>query len=444
MVRNESIPIMGELEFINLQPLDYSPTISECDIKVLYVGANRNGSFISKESAVELSKSLRGTPICGWWREQDQDFGDHGERITIDKDGFKMECLTTPIGFVPLDAKMWFQNFEDYDVAGNPVTREYLMTTGCLWTSQYESARSIIEQGGKGQSMELNSDSLEGHWTTLNNQEGEFFIIDRGSFDKLCVLGDDVEPCFEGASVTAPDVSLTFAKKAENNFKQTLFTMIQELQHALEGGTEFQMDEKEKEILETQDNFELENTEEIQEDTETTTEETAPATEEVAEAEVVESVETEFEEKEDKEEEKEEAESETEDEVEEEDKDDEKYQLLQKEHEDLQTAYSLLEKEVEELRAFKLKVEDAEKDSLIQKFHMLTDEDKKDVVDNKANYSLSDIESKLSVIYTKKQLAAEQEKPQVEESITFTLDNAGAAIPDWVKAVHDTEEELNN
>ena len=36
-------------------------------------------------------------------------------------------------------------------------------------------------------------------------------------FSKLCILGDDIEPCFEGASITAPNISAKFSKKGNNN-----------------------------------------------------------------------------------------------------------------------------------------------------------------------------------------------------------------------------------
>jgi hypothetical protein len=58
---------------------------------------------------------------------------------------------------------------------------------------------------------------------------------------KLCILGDDVEPCFEGASVTAPDVSTNFT--LDDNFKHTLYSMMKDLQNALKGGQ--QMDKLE-------------------------------------------------------------------------------------------------------------------------------------------------------------------------------------------------------
>jgi hypothetical protein len=55
-----------------------------------------------------------------------------------------------------------------------------------------------------------------------------------------------VEPCFEGASVTAPDVSAKFT--LDNNFKRTLYNMMQDLKNALSGGGQ-QMDNLENSIV---------------------------------------------------------------------------------------------------------------------------------------------------------------------------------------------------
>jgi hypothetical protein len=45
---HQSIATINSPEFINLTPLDINPLMSSCEIKVLYIGANRNGSYISK------------------------------------------------------------------------------------------------------------------------------------------------------------------------------------------------------------------------------------------------------------------------------------------------------------------------------------------------------------------------------------------------------------
>jgi len=43
-------------------------------------------------------------------------------------------------------------------------------------------------------------------------------------------------------------------------------------------------------------------------------------------------------------------------------------------------------------------VENSRKDALIAEFYMLSDEDKKDVIENKTKYTLDEIKAKLSVI----------------------------------------------
>ena len=88
------------------------------------------------------------------------------------------------------------------------------------------------------QSMELDEASLNGHWATNTKSGVEFFIINDATFSKLCILGSDVEPCFEGASVTDKQVSKDFT--TNKDFMNTLFTMMNELKDALqynEGGS---------------------------------------------------------------------------------------------------------------------------------------------------------------------------------------------------------------
>ena len=55
---HQSIATIDAPEFINLQPLDINPLMSSCEIKVLYIGQNRNRSFITKEVASEMAKTL--------------------------------------------------------------------------------------------------------------------------------------------------------------------------------------------------------------------------------------------------------------------------------------------------------------------------------------------------------------------------------------------------
>ena len=455
-----SVATLHDPEFLNINSIN--PLVSKCEIKVLYVGENRNRSFISKEVAIEMAQTLPGCPIVGYYIENKEDFGDHGEQIIIDGEGVKFKKLTKPYGFVAPDSKIWFQEFQDTDEFGNVTIREYLMTEGYLWTGQYEECQRVIDNGNP-QSMELDEKTLKGHWSTNTNKGVEFFIINDAMFSKLCILGEDVEPCFEGASVTAPDVSSKFSK--DDSFIPSLFSMIEQLKTTLqEGGyimdgqttqaveetvvteevkdTEFQVIEgATEEAAEIEETVVEENFSEIKDNViETVMDENQDTIEEFKKAE-----------KDEKSKEKEEDKKTSEDEDEETFKcgkdDKEKYSLLEEELSELKNQYALLETEVQELRSFKAKVEDAQKDEMINSFCMLSDEDKADVIENKSKYSLDEIEAKLSVICVRKKVSFDLDSDNKEETAptTFSLDSldADAGLPEWLKAVEKTKNDQN-
>ena len=485
-----SIATIDSPEFINLQPMDINPLMSKCDVKVLYIGQNRNRSLITKQVATEMSKTLRGCPIVGYYIEKKEDFGDHGDQVIIDGEGIKFNKLTKPYGFVAPDARVWFQFFEDQDEFGNTCVREYLMTEGYLWTGQFEECQRVLENSNP-QSMELDEKTLKGYWSTDNNKGVDFFIINDAVFSKLCILGDDVEPCFEGANVSAPNLSSQFSK--DNEFTKSLFTMMSELKFALnnsEGGKPMHneiQNELDNNVVSTsfenQDNVEApvtqfdesgesgaENSSDSQTSAEDEIQETS--TEEEGEAVVLTASKSsandeekvleddakasskkkpeEFVKEKDKEEksETEKSEDNTEDEdkkkfacKEEEDKDKKDKFSLEQQLEELQTQFAALQAENAELLAFKQKVEEKEKDDLIASFYMLSDEDKKDVIKNKANYSLKEIKAELSMICVDKKVNFNLENAaSVEEApVTFNLNSHQAdTLPAWLKAVEDT------
>ena len=125
----------------------------------------------------------------------------------------------------------------------------------------------------------------------------------------------------------------------------------------------------------------------------------------------------------------------------------EDYALLQEQFEELQSKFSALEEQNKELLEFKLEIENQKKDELIKSFYMLSDEDKKDVIDNKASYSLDDIESKLSVICVRKKVNFDLEDTSKEEEevdkdvMTYTVnDNEGSSTPAWIAALKNTRD----
>lgn len=443
MNKNRSVATIEAPEFINLSADAINPGISKCEIKLFYLGKNRNGSYIDKNTAIQMANSLPGCPIVGAYIENKEDFGDHGEVIRIEDGEIHFSCKTVPYGFVGLDSDVWFQKFMDTDEFGNEIEREYMMTTGYLWTEQYEEAKSIIEDG-KGQSMELDGETMEGHWATDNNSGIEFFIINDAIFTKLCILGDDVEPCFEGASIKSPEVNKAFSK--DESFGRTLYTMMNELKDALQNKGGSEMPKQETQVAEDA-LFENNGVEKATEG------DGAAKDEEFANK---------------KEESKSEKEDDSDDEAANDDTEEEDYECkkkksaeknsleedyakLENEFNELKDNFALLENEVEELRAFKLNKVNEEKDALINKYHMLSEEDKADIVANKENYSLDEIESKLALIYVQKNVdfesvdgVKENEANEADPITTFSLDDnidAGIADP-FIEALREANELL--
>lgn len=457
-----SIATIDKPEFINVTP--YNPLISECEIKVLYLGDNRNRSYISKEVATQMANTLPGCPIVGYYKDSVQDFDEHSERVIIDSDGVKFECLTKPYGFVAPDAKIWFQKFEDTDEFGNTVTREYLMTTGYLWTGQFEECQRVIDKGNN-QSMELDKDTLDGHWTKDYKKGVELFIINDAIFSKLCILGEDVEPCFEGSSITKPDVSTSFSK-VDDDFKMTLFTMMEELKEILQGGEKMEFDVKKTEEVVVEENqptdvptdFKKEEKEEDKKE-KTTSEENQDSTEDGKKSEEKKEDDEDKEkfakkeDEDDKEDKSEEPEDKDDKSAEDDDDEDEKrkYSLLEEKYNDLAEKFALLEATnatlVEEnatLTQFKADIEHKEKEELITSFYMLSDEDKKDVIENIDKYSLEDIEGKLSIICVRKKVnfnldeEVKEEKKTEQVAVTFSLEG-GDSEPAFLKALRNTK-----
>ena len=433
---HQSVATINSPEFLNLQPLDINPLMSKCEIKVLYLGANRNHSFITKEVATEIGKTLRGAPIVGYYKEDKEDCVGHGEKVILDDEGVHFETLTKPYGFVSPVAEVWFQDFEDSDGMGNTIIRTYLMTTGFLWTGQFTEASLAVKEG-RPQSMQLDPETLNGTWETNIENKMEFFIINDAIISKLCILGDDVEPCFEGASITAPNVSSTFT--LDENFKHTLFSMMQDLKNALKEGGQQMEDLKETEVTENEvSSTEVENFSETQDkvdkvntlNNDNNTEEVEVSNNFSVENNIDNSSSTETQENYE-----------------------EKYNKLTQDFNELKNCYTAIQEQCEsrtnQLKLFiefKRIVDNKEKDALIAEFYMLSDSDKAEIVENKEKYSLEQIKAKLSVICFDKKISFTKNEEKTEDNTLIynlnTNNDDGKNLPDWVKAVK--EQEKNN
>ena len=401
-----SLPAQDACEFITYPTIN--PLVSQCQIKVLYVGENRNGTVISKAVAAEMGKKLPGSPIVGYYNKEDQDFEGHNKDIEWNGETYDIIDMTKPYGFIGENAHVWFQKFQDED----GVIRDYLLTEGYIWSGIYPESQRIIDKGNN-QSMELDKDTLQGNWDISNKNNGRVFIINDATITKLCILGENFEPCFEGAQITG---SAQFGEYSLQNdlskLREAIAAMSKQIQ---EYERSSQMEDQviqEQEVIETP---EAENFEKIkdnliqdeQQKSEETVEEPQYSLEEIPE-----------------------------------------YIQLKADFEQLQNDYSVLKEENEalvatnqQLNEFKLSVEKKDKQAMIDSFYMLSAEDKQEVQNNIDNYSLNDIEAKLSIICVRNKvdfsLNDKEDEKEKEAPIIFSLDPTASDsdIPEWIQAV---------
>lgn len=192
-----SVNIYGQIE-------KYNQTLSKARCRIFYKYGNRNGTYVTDEFAEKLLSTLPYSPVKGIY--QYDDYTDHG----VERREGRI------YGIVPQDPNIAWETHLDED----GVEREYACTDVLIFTALYEEALEIV---GKGQSMELYEPSLKYHYEVIKGQK--WLVFDEGCFLGLQVLGDDVEPCFEGASFYAlqtsieqiiqkiEEVSKTYAKK---------------------------------------------------------------------------------------------------------------------------------------------------------------------------------------------------------------------------------------
>lgn len=490
---NHTSVALPQVELINIEESKVSPLISKCQIKVCYVSdePNRNKSIITKKVAEEMAYSLRGNPIVGYYNEAEEDFEEHNRIIEIANGKFKIKDTTRPYGFVDLNAKVWFQKFLDDDT----IEREYLVTEGYIWTGQYPESQRIIDSGNV-QSMELDENFLDATWAKDSNGKPQFFIINEAIISKLCILGEDVEPCFEGATITDVQFSLDMG----DNFKERFFSLMNEWTELIKGGTNQMFTRYAVEIgdalwcavwqymLETypnpKDSWESlyrlegiyeegeqkfiilqsrENTAQYyRQDFSLTEEEGFVVTGELvdvaktftpsAEAqfvqEDVEAYALQYKEQNDVTEPVEEPITYSLEGIPEYIELQTKYSELENTYSELNTQFAELQSanealstELESLKAFKLEVERKEKEEMINTtFCMLEEEDKAEIVANIDTYSLEEIEAKLSVICVRKKVNfnLDSEDDPTPGPTVYKLDDIADTedlVPAWVQAV---------
>lgn len=122
------------------------------------------------------------------------------------------------------------------------------------------------------------------------------------------------------------------------------------------------------------------------------------------------------------------------------------YTNIKKEFETLKVEYSALQEKLVPLEAFKLEAERNSKKAMIDSFYMLSDDDKKDVLDNIDTYSIDDIEAKLSVICVRNKVnfnLDEDKEDHTDNPITYNLnDGQTDSTPAWIKSLQSVAKDM--
>ena len=174
IIKEFPVTIYGNLKELN-------PVLSKARCRIFYKYENRNGTYITDEFAQKLISSLPYTPVKGIYDNFDEDYTDHGLKRDLGR----------IYGIVPENPNFSWEKHLDED----EIEREYACCDVYIFTALYEEASQIV---GKSQSMELYQPSIKGDWAIINGKK--LFKFEDGCFLGLQILGNDVEPCFEGAA----------------------------------------------------------------------------------------------------------------------------------------------------------------------------------------------------------------------------------------------------
>ena len=441
--------MVNDIRMIPLDEKDLNTGIQKVKIAVFGIGKGVGGdnrAIPDEKAAINLAKTLRGAPIVGEFLEYKEDFGNHGGKIIITTDEVKFEKTTKPYGFVPMEADVWFENIKGTD---------YVCTEGCVWKGQYKELDDLVYSP---QSMELFEDSIktENSWANIGSNLGRFCLINDANIKSLCILGSDQQPCFPEAGIMAK-----FGKNT-TNFIHELVELAKKMNFTEEGSREMEGENNlglgqpqgedvnnepqqatPDEGAKTEDNNNTQepqgeanpaNTEESNEPTKTEeTPKQEPQSEPIKVDEGSKSNEDVNKQEDKQEEDKASVLTATIEELQ------GKFTTVSEENVKLKEQIAEMSKTIDSLNEFKSKVDKEAKLELISEFTMLSDEEKKDVVDNIDKFSLEEIKNKLSVACFNKGCFSKNEEKNNFTANLVNIENNDTNndndLPEWVKAV---------
>ena len=177
------------------------PELYEGKVRVFYKYSNRNGSYITDEFAQKLALTAYNKPVIGYYDALQQDFlGHEGPE------------KAKAYGFVIPGSLVWTDHMDE-----DGIERTYATYDVLVWAKYWEEARKLFV---KTQSMEIDPDTVQGEWRTMDGNPFEEYVFTEGVMAGLCILGDMKTPCFEGAAFFSVDDDsyIEFTKAIKNYF----------------------------------------------------------------------------------------------------------------------------------------------------------------------------------------------------------------------------------
>ena len=204
-------------------------------IWIAHTGENLNYSIFTKESLEKMSETLPYVPIVGYIEkneEDENDFSDHRNSITIKDGDVNIEYMCHAYGFIPEGAK---SSFEIRD------GKEWLVGEGYLWT-KFEKSVDIFSNSNNSKSQSMEIDNIDG----FIDNEGRV-NVDNARFSALCILGDNVAPGMQGSTI-----EIFNANSVKDEIKEMVYEFSKKGDKSLEKDTKEKVDEfveeKDKEV----------------------------------------------------------------------------------------------------------------------------------------------------------------------------------------------------
>ena len=213
-------------------PID-DDRFTKVKIFLMHTGLNYNNSIFEKGVIDAAISTLEYIPIVGFIEDkifEGKDFTEHKYIITKDENGVRRKYIGHGYGVVLSSV----DNNAHYEmrVCDDGIEREFLVVNGVIWNMFEDSANIINRDVVKNHSMELHPPSVDGY-----EDENGVFHFTKFSFRAACILGNDAEPAMINSTVEVQFTMSDFVKsfQSELNDKYTVFTkMVNKNQ---EGGT---------------------------------------------------------------------------------------------------------------------------------------------------------------------------------------------------------------